>query len=200
VRRESRNLAWPLALVAVVALGALLIVLSRPKPSQTQPPNVGDHWHVAYGLFVCDEFLPPLADAGPDASGIHTHQDGLIHIHPFSERYTGKGANLGAFAAHVDLDQRDDGFRLPGGETYENGDDCEGDPGVVQVKVWDSASDPDGRVLAGDVAEFAPPENSLVTIPFAPEDADIPKPPSAGTVPGDVPAGAPVGGASAASK
>lgn len=192
--KSRRNLAWPLALAAVVVLGSVLIFLSRPKPSEAQPPMIGDHWHAAYGVFVCGEFVPPLADARADASGIHTHQDGLIHIHPFSTRYTGDGANLEAFARQVALELSDDGFRLPGGEAYENGDDCGGEPGVVQVKVWDSASDPEGRLLEGDVAGFAPPESSLVTIAFAPEGADIPKPPSAGTVPGDVPGGAPVGG------
>lgn len=192
--KKSRNIVWPLALAAVVILGSALIILSRPEPSEAQPPTLGDHWHAAYGLYACGEFLPPLADARPDASGIHTHQDGLIHIHPFSTRYTGEGANLEAFARQVGLELSDDGFAVPGGEAFQNGDDCGGEPGVVQVKVWESVADPEGRVLEGDVAQFAPPESSLVTIAFAPEGADIPKPPSAGTVPGDVPGGAPVGG------
>lgn len=192
--KTSRNLVWPLALGVVVVLGSVLIYLSRPQPSEAEPPNIGDHWHAAYGIYACDEFLAPLADAGADASGIHTHQDGLIHIHPFSTRYTGEGANLDAFAQQVGLELSDEGFRLPGGEAFQNGDDCGGEPGVVQVKVWDSVSDPDGRVLEGDFGSFAPPESSLVTIAFAPEGTDVPKPPSAGTVPGDVPGGAPVGG------
>ncbi len=192
--KKSRNLAWPLALAAVVILGSVLIFLSRPEQSEAEPPKLGDHWHVAYGVYACGEFLQPLADARDDASGIHTHQDGLIHIHPFSTRYTGEGANLEAFARQVGLELSDDGFKLPDGRAYRNGDDCGGEPGVVQVKVWESAADPDGRLLESEVAQFAPPENSLVTIAFAPEGADIPKPPSAGTVPGDVPGGAPVGG------
>lgn len=192
--KKSRNLAWPLALAAVVILGSVLIALSRPEQSEAEPPTIGDHWHAAYGLYVCGEFLSPLADARPDASGIHTHQDGLIHIHPFSTRYTGEGANLEAFARQVGLELSDDGFKVPDGRAFRNGDDCGGEPGVVQVKVWESAADPDGRLVEGDVAQFAPPENSLVTIAFAPEGAEIPKPPSAGTVPGDVAGGAPVGG------
>ncbi|MDP8987195.1 MAG: hypothetical protein M3N11_02455, partial [Actinomycetota bacterium] len=101
---------------------------------------------------------------------------------------------LEAFARQVGMELSDDALRLPGGEAFENGDDCGGEPGVVQVKVWDSVADAEGRVLEADVAQFAPPESSLVTIAFAPEGADIPKPPSAGTVPGDVAGGAPVGG------
>ncbi len=197
-KKGSRNLAWPLALAAVVILGSVLIFLSRPKQSEAEPPKLGDHWHVAYGVYVCDGFLPPLADAQADASGIHTHQDGLIHIHPFSTRYTGDGANLEAFARQVGLELSDEGFKLPGGEAFRNGDDCGGEPGAVQVKVWDGVADAEGRLIESDVAQFAPPEGSLVTIAFAPEGADIPKPPSAGTVPGDVPGGAPVGGGPAA--
>jgi hypothetical protein len=192
--KSSRNLVWPLALGAIVVLGSVLIFLSRPKPSEAQPPVLGDHWHVAYGIYACDEFVPPLADARADASGIHTHQDGLIHIHPFSTRYTGEGANLEAFARQVGLELGDDGFQLPGGEAFQNGDDCGGEPGVVQVKVWTGVDDPEGRLLEGDVTQFAPPDSSLVTIAFVPEGADIPRPPSAGTVPGDVAGGAPVGG------
>jgi hypothetical protein len=41
-------------------------------------------------------------------------------------------------------------------------------------------------MLESDFADFAPQDGELITIAFAPEGADIPKPPSAGTQPTDV--------------
>lgn len=187
--KSSTNLVWPLALVAVVALGSVLIFLSRPDKAEASPPILGDHWHAAYGIFVCGEFLPPLNDAKTDTSGIHAHGDGLIHIHPFSTRYTGDGASLGAFADTAGLELSDDALTVPGRDQLDNGDDCGGQPGKVQVKVWE-LTDNEGRLLEGDFADYAPDEGDLVTIAFAPDGADIPQPPSAGNAPTDV-AGAP---------
>lgn len=192
--KSSRNLVWPLAMVAVVGLGAVLIFLSRPDEARAEPPILGDHWHVAYGVFTCGQFQPPYSDIKTDTSGIHGHGDGLIHIHPFSTRYTGDGATLGAFGEQVGLVIEDDRLVLPSGTDFSNGDDCGGEPGVVQVKVWADGADNEGRLLDGDFADFDPDNGSLVTIAFAPEGAELPKPPSAGTVPSDLPGGAPVGG------
>ncbi len=181
-------------MVAVVVLGSALIFLSREGQAVAEAPILGDHWHVAYGVSICGSFLPPLADAQQDTSGIHTHSDGLMHIHPFSTRYTGEGANLGAFAEQVGLTLEDDRIITPGSDELANGGQCDGEAAKVQVKVWDGAGDSQGRVLEGDFADYAPPDGGLVTIAFAPEGADLPKPPSAGTVPDDVPGAAPVGG------
>ena len=193
---SSRNLAWPIGLGVVVVLGIVLVGLSAAgrQTAEASPPVLGDHWHAAYGLYICGDFEPPLADAQQDVSGLHSHSDGLIHIHPFSTRYTGDGANLGAFADTVGLELADDQLTLPSGDKFENGDDCDGEPGEVQVKVWDGIGDEQGRMLEADFADFAPSDGSLVTIAFAPEGAELPKPPSTGTAPQDVAGAAPVGG------
>ncbi|MGH9184190.1 MAG: hypothetical protein ACRDZ9_10405 [Acidimicrobiales bacterium] len=190
----SRNLGWAAFLAVVVALGAFLVVVSviQNAPAQTTPPRVGDHWHAAYGIYVCDGFTPPLEDAETDVSGLHTHGDGLIHIHPFSARYSGEQANLGTWGDTVGVELSDTSLEVPGRERLENGDDCDGEPGRVQVKVWEGAAATEGRLLDGDPADFAPSDANLVTIAFAPEGTDLPKPPSTGTVPGDVEGSVPV--------
>ncbi len=195
--KQARALAWPLAMVAVVGLGGVLIFFSVGERAEASAPLLGDHWHAAYGISVCGEFLPPLGDAQQDTSGIHTHSDGLVHIHPFSTRYTGDGATLGAFAGQVGLTLEDDRLDLPGSGEFANGGDCAGEPAEVQVKVWDGVADVEGRLLDADLAGYAPPDGSLVTIAFAPVGADLAKPPSAGTVPDDLPGAAPVGGSPA---
>lgn len=180
------SVAWPLALTAVVALGAVLIFVSRGDRAVAEPPVLGDHWHAAAGVYVCGQFQPNLNDAVPDQSGIHAHGDGLMHIHPFGTRYTGEGANLGAFAETVGMEIEDDRLKLASGEEFSNGDDCGGQPGKVQLKVWASNAEERGFLVPSDFAGYAPSDGSLFTIAFAPEGADIPKPPSAGTAPADV--------------
>lgn len=184
----SKSLVWPLSIGLVVLLGVGLIAVSAAgrQSGADVEPVLGDHWHAAYGVYACDEFLPPVNDAGADESGIHSHGDGLIHIHPYSTRYTGEGATVGAFGETTDLEVSDDAIRMPSGETFENGDDCGGEPGQVQVKVWDGIDDPNGRLLEGDFADFAPQDGDVVTIAFAPEGTEIPLPPSVGTQPTDV--------------
>ncbi len=180
---------------AIVVLGAVLIFFSsQGDQAEAESPLVGEHWHAAVGISVCGAFQPDLADVRGDLSGIHSHGDGLIHIHPKSTRYTGDGANLGIWATEVGLVLEDDVLQLPGGERLENGDDCGGEPGVVQVKVWEGLADEQGRLHESAFADSDPGNGSLVTIAFAPEGADLPKPPSAGTVPTDIapPAGVPV--------
>lgn len=51
-------------------------------------PGLADHWHSAYSIYVCDEISPWVYfdDSGQDTTGIHSHGDGLIHIHPFVTR------------------------------------------------------------------------------------------------------------------
>ncbi|MGI8758237.1 MAG: hypothetical protein ACR2K0_02920 [Acidimicrobiales bacterium] len=180
---------------AIVVLGMVLIFFSsQGDQAEAESPLVGEHWHAAVGISVCGEFQPDLTDVRGDPSGIHSHGDGLIHMHPKSTRYTGDGANLGVWATEVGLVLEDEVLQLPGGDRLENGDDCGGEPGVVQVKVWEGLADEQGRLLESDFADHSPGNGSLVTVAFAPEGADLAKPPSAGTVPSDVapPAGVPV--------
>ena len=187
-----RNYAWPVAITALVALGISLIVVSLPDDAEATAPRIGDHWHAAYGVYLCGTFEEPMLDAGQDAEGIHTHGDGLIHTHPFSSRASGDGANLAAFGRQVDMELSDDSLKLPGREVLENGDDCGGSPGVVQVKVFTGLDDAEGRLLEGDFADYAQQDGDIITIAFLPEGEDIPQPPSAGTAPTDVDVPTPV--------
>lgn len=182
----SRNFLWPAVITALVLVGVLLVVISRPERVASAAPIVGDHWHAAYGVSVCGEFQAPYGDAQQDTSGIHAHGEGLIHMHPFSSNFTGDGANLEAFAEQVGMVLEDERLELPDGGVYENGDDCEDGVGRVQVQVWDDATDEEGRLLDADFADYAPQDGEVVTIAFAPEGAELAKPPSVGTIPTDL--------------
>ena len=177
----GRNWLWPAAVVALVALGITLVVVSRDTgEASAEAPTFGDHWHAAYGVYACDDFVAPLADQHGDANGIHTHEDGLIHIHPTSTQATGDKATLSVFAEETGLGIEDDKLEIPGGKTYTEGKDkCDGKPGIVQVAVWDDPSDEAPRIVTEDMDGIKLGENQILTIAFAPEGADLPKPPTA---------------------
>ena len=182
-RGAPRNFLWPAVMGLVVLVGVALIVVSLPDGADATPPRIGDHWHAPVGVYLCGEFEPSPVEARPDACGIHTNSDGLIHIEPFSSAYTGRRANLGAFAEYVAMEIGEDSLKLAGREELENGDDCGGSPGRVQVKVWSGTDDTEGRILEGDPSDYALQDGDIVTIAFVSEGADVPQPPSVGTSP-----------------
>ncbi len=68
-------------------------------------PTVNDHWHVAYGFYLCnpEDRRDGVEAAGrqprrsPEYIGVHSHDDGMIHWHPFSSRAVGENAQLKVF-------------------------------------------------------------------------------------------------------
>jgi len=96
--RSQQGLVFPVALVVVLTLGLALLIYGRATSHQdlgapalntnTQP---GDHWHTAFQVNICGEWLTaepqfekPADNPNQLANvGIHTHGDDLIHTHPF---------------------------------------------------------------------------------------------------------------------
>lgn len=174
----KKSYTWPLAIGSVVVVGVLLVVLSAGgRDSSAEPPLLRDHWHAAFGIYDCDTFIPPLDDVKPDDSGIHSHGDGLMHMHPFGTRYTGKGANIEHFGEMVGLEVSDTSIRAPGIER-ENGDDCGGEEGVLQLWTWDAPDDEDPTRIEDDFGSYAPADGSMWVLAFMPEGAEPPKPPA----------------------
>ena len=176
--RSSRPLGWYAFIVVVTILGVTGIVFSRAErraelaaSADGSAPLAGkDHWHNAYGFYLCDSFAPNLGDV---SGGIHSHADGLIHIEPLTRRESGKNATLARFLEAADVEIDDDSLQLPGGKEYEEGKTkCGGKDGVMQMKVNDEPPVTTG--LTSRKME----EGDVVTIAFAPEGSEIPKPPS----------------------
>ena len=214
----ERNILFPTMLAAVVILGTLLVVYARDERSAealAAPLSNEDHWHAAYGVYVCDALVPDLPEfTAPQNGGNHTHGDGLFHIHPFSPARAGENATLVNWFQDAGTvlgggDQlEDDRLGVPSGETYVEGEDScdgvEGDP-IVQVAVWDTAfaaaegEEPD-RVVTEDFGSIRFEDDGMVfTIAFAPEGAELPAPTSVqdlagvgsdlGVDPADIPEG-----------
>jgi hypothetical protein len=183
-RRGTSSMAWPLVMGLVVVLGTAGIVYSRQQSSpEDVPPRAslagksGDHWHSALGFDVCGTFAPPLTTP-TDPLGIHTHDDGVVHTHPFSSRSAGTNARLGLYFETANVKVSSDAIEIPG-QVKKNGDDCDGKPAKVQVKVWPTR-DPNekGSLFVGDPKDIRLADNQLITVAFVPEGTDIPRPPS----------------------
>lgn len=183
--RGRRPVGYYTFLTVVAVLGTLVAVMSRQDlaPAGAEPPTTKDHWHMAYGLYVCQAFVPNLEDKGADRLGIHTHGDGLIHVHPFSKASSGRNATVGKFADQVGLELSTTELGIPGQKKRKNGDKCDGKAGEVKAVLWDGPADEEGRFVGGDPSEIPITENGIVTLAFVPEGTkveDIPKPGSVG--------------------
>lgn len=131
--RERRELGFPLILAAVVVLGVALVIFARSSRAPAEAPRVGhDHWHSAYAVYDCDRFLPAFTSAA-DPDGIHSHQDGVIHIHPWNSSASGDEAQLDVFFESMGARVTDDEISGPGIGVLEEGSDCNGEPTVIRA-------------------------------------------------------------------
>ena len=132
--RERRELGFPLILAAVVILGVALVFVSRSSRAPAQAPRVGnDHWHSAYAVYDCDRFLRTAFTSVADPDGIHSHQDGVIHIHPWNSSAAGDDAALDVFFEAMGARVTDDEISGPGIGVLEAGSDCNGEPTVIRA-------------------------------------------------------------------
>jgi hypothetical protein len=158
--------------------GGEVVERNTPTSATVAAPTFGDHLHEAYGVYVCDRYAAPLADQLGDRYGIHTHEDGLIHVHPTAVESTGAGAVLARFAEEVGLGLEQGSLTLPDGSRFQDGDDCGGAAGTVRVLTWDSPDDPSPEIVEEAPGEVPVRTNGAVlAVVFAPEDAEIPQPP-----------------------
>jgi hypothetical protein len=178
---------WYLSMTTVVTLGILGIALSRSDldKAAANPPVIGkDHWHAAYGIFICDEFHPGLTDSQGDRYGIHSHGDGLIHIHPTSSNSAGDNARLGIFLDEVGVKLSSDSLEMPDREEplVSGKSKCDGKVGRVRVVEWETPASETEERISGDPNDLRLKQAQVITIAFVPEGTDVPKPPSAGDV------------------
>ena len=177
---------WYTSMSLVVVLGTFILWISRSDLDRAaaDPPVIGrDHWHAAWGVYVCDKFIPDLGDVGPDRLGIHSHRDGLIHIHPFASRSSGKNAKLGIFMDQVDVKLSRTRLDLPNRDPLVSGTSKCGDKtGKVRVVTWKNPGDEAGVDASGDPNDIRLRQAQVLTIAFVADGTDVPKPPSSRNV------------------
>ena len=156
---DRRRVGFPVAMAVVVILGVLLVGWARSSREATSAPRLGDHWHSVYDLYSCigegswTWRSKIVVETDPD--GIHTHGDGLIHIHPFNANATGDDATLGKFFEAFGGYISDSAIRLDTGEVIEEGVDCGGKPTVLTVARFDAQDrQRDPQVYTEDLADI----------------------------------------------
>jgi hypothetical protein len=199
---------FPALIVGIAVVGAALIVYSRASiPNQNIPPTVEDHWHASYGFYACDEWLPDLQgnkeeqdstgqliSEGFRRTGIHSHNDGVIHWHPYTSAATGRNAKLGVFLDVYGIKLSDDKLELPadqGGAVYEEGvtkcTDAEGKSvdGEIVVYAFDAFDTPDKYttyITNFDDVRLSQ-DGMAFSVVFAPAGSKAELPPSAASLP-----------------
>jgi hypothetical protein len=187
---QPRSLLFPGLLTLVVVLGVSLVVYARNDRQHDDlggVPQLGDHIHEAIGFDICGEFQPniPLFES---EIGIHTHADGVLHIHPFSQLGVGANATLGRFLK----DAREGGQKVSLsdstltylGDKYQEGKaKCKGvkDP-ELRLAYWPNVQDAESKptVTTGDFNDVRiDKDGGGITVFYGDPKADIPKPPNA---------------------
>jgi hypothetical protein len=190
--RERRDMGFPLVIGLVILLGASLVLFARSNQSAAVSPKLnvgvaggggGDHWHAAYGIYQCDHFIDNALthDPNDDPIGIHSHNDGIIHIHPFVSSATGTRAQLGLFFDTEQVTFNDNELQLTDGTVLKTGDQCNGQKATLQVArfVIDKPNDPPEIFTKNLRSIRFLADREAFTIALVPIGTTIPLPPSA---------------------
>ncbi len=211
---------FPMVVTLVIVLGLSLVLYarqSRPSVDASGAPQQSDHWHHAYGFYLCDTWFQLEGDAEQQGSenftqyartGIHSHNDGLIHWHPFSSASVGSNARLGVFLDTYGVELSNDEIVFPETQRealenqlsgqdppredilrWEDGDTCTVDGSEenaeVQVVVWNNFTDTDdGTTYIADFDNIRLDRDQMVVvIAFVPDNTDVSMPPWAPELP-----------------
>lgn len=170
--RFQGGTVFPFVVAVVLVLGLGLIVYGRQTmPAiDSSPPTLGDRWHAAYGIYLCDGWV--RFEAGADGAaeedddpfavrtGVYSEGDGIIRWYPDSLDQVGGNAVLGRFLEVNGAEIRNDRLVFPSAnvlgahpdhtgaapseilDEYIAGETkCDGRNASVSVRVWDSFTD-----------------------------------------------------------
>jgi hypothetical protein len=196
--RHQRTSGWFYAtVIVIIVIGSVTIgAIVMGRNSDNTAPVVGDHWHAAFGVNICGEWLgnPPTFENQASNSGvragIHTHGDGFIHIHPFFNYEEGNNATLGRFLSYGGWSASDSSLSLWEGPTFDasktswkNGDKCPsgapegaGEPGRVVFEV-------NCKTVDGNPSDHKLSDQEVVAIGFVPKGVEMGAPPNAASAP-----------------
>jgi hypothetical protein len=206
-KRRGGSFGWTVGIIAIVVaftVALFLTVMNRrseavaaPRAGDPTTGAPGDHWHASLDVNVCGQWLSPApnfeSQAGsPDIRvGIHSHGDGLVHIHPFNSSESGKNATLGRFLNYGGWSASSDSLDLWAGTDgkpvkEKNGDACTMPDGTKKKGAlhWYV----NGKEQTGDPAGYRPKDHDRIALVFAPAGtklADLGTPPNSKQGPSD---------------
>ncbi len=170
-------------LIGAVSVG--YVATQRESNVGIRPIQGVDHWHAAYSIYNCGQFAPVIQDAEHGA-GVHSHQDGIVHVHPSSPQGSGTNATIGVFFEAASAELGDDTFNFGATDgnptTLSEEAGCNGEPATLQVAFWDNAlaaqqGDPPDRIVTEDLANVRfMGDIGAFTVALVPEGTEIPPP------------------------
>jgi hypothetical protein len=202
--KRGGSFGWNVAIAAVLIVGVVSVILVRgggdsagsgpPRAPDAANNVAGDHWHTAFQVDVCGEWLTaqpqfekPADNPNQEANvGIHTHGDNLIHTHPFVVSEEGNNATLGKFAEYGGWSVSADSIDAwagpqskPTQKSWSNGDTCpfgqyKGQKGELTWAV-------DGKTRTGNPSDYKMKDGETLAVYFLPKGAERPFPPDACT-------------------
>lgn len=216
--RFQGGTVFPIAVALTLILGLGLIVYARQTlpAADESPPTINDHWHAAYGFYLCDGWVQlngdleeidstgSLANVDFLRTGVHSHDDGIIHWHPYNSPAVGKNAVLDVFLENYGVELDDDKLTFPSEnsvrvnpnapetgpseiltEYIEGETQCDGEDAEVSVRVWDLFTDTDsGDRFIANMGNIRVKQDAMVfAIYFATDDTEQVMPPWAQQLP-----------------
>jgi hypothetical protein len=216
--RFQGGTVFPAAVALTLILGVALIAYARQTlpGADDSPPTINDHWHAAYGFYLCDGWVQlngnlEERDANGQflnqnflRTGIHSHDDGVIHWHPYTSRAVGKNAVLGVFLETYEVAITDDALRFPSAtavgpnadygttgptellqEYVEGETKCNGEDAELSVKAWGGIDETDSgsRYIANMDRIRLDDDGMVFAIYFTPKDTAQVMPPWAQDLP-----------------
>lgn len=133
--------------------------------SGNQSPQSGDHWHASYSINICGREQVPLLRFDGE---LHTHGDGVIHVHPTPSSGSGEDATLTQFFENAGGYLSERSLKLPGDRPWQRGGLCpDGRPGKVVVVVNEGP-------LGNGLDTYVPHDGDLILIAFVPSGNPTP--------------------------
>ena len=201
-RKRSGSFGWNVAIAVLIVVGVVSVFLVRGggDSAGSGPPHVADqaanqpqdHWHTAFQVNVCGEWLTAQPQFEKPADnpnqlanvGIHTHGDNLIHTHPFVISEAGNNAKLSKFADYGGWSVSSDSIdawvgpqSAPKKTQWSNGDTCTF--GQYKGKQGELSWAVDGKTRTGNPGDYHMQDGETLAIYFLPKGVDHPFPPAA---------------------
>ncbi len=186
-------IGFPAVVVLIILAGVAVVAVARAQRDAEARPGLSDHWHSAYTVWDCTDgegggHQPILegrrnSQGYPyDPEGIHSHSDGIIHIHPFTANAAGEDATMSKFFESMFVTMDQNGITAEEfGVISAVGAVCDEQPAVMQVVRWSDAlsavaAEPDERVYEDFGKVRFKKDGEAFTIALAPRDAVVPLP------------------------
>lgn len=193
-------------LVLLLGIGGIgFFAVNRESNVNVAPlPNIndnGDHWHEAFMIHDCGVNLPASqpfdvqgAIAGGSVEGLHSHGDGLLHLHPGGTNASGKNATLGNYVKFGGGELTDVSYTPltfdSGQRTLSEEEGCNGEPAELKLAIWtpDQISNAAGTPITEEPSEVITEglaehrfrvSGGALTLALVAEGEEIPPPPLA---------------------